>query len=76
MPKPFVDYTADEFQRVVSANLAGFSMCRRRPLKQLYIRIARRSIAVSETLAGAGSGQKHSPEEANFSPHSSTYPDC
>jgi NAD(P)-dependent dehydrogenase (short-subunit alcohol dehydrogenase family) len=51
VPKPFVEYTAEDFQRVVSTNLAGFFHVTQEAVRHMQRRGGGQIITISTTLA-------------------------
>ena len=51
VPKPFVDYTVEDFQRVVSTNLAGFFYLSQEAIRQMQRNGGGQIISITTTLA-------------------------
>ena len=51
VPKPFVEYTADDFQRVVSTNLAGFFYVSQEAVRHMEKKGGGQIITITTTLA-------------------------
>jgi NAD(P)-dependent dehydrogenase (short-subunit alcohol dehydrogenase family) len=51
VPKPFVDYTLEDFQRVVSTNLAGFFYVSQEAIRHMLQKGGGQIITISTTLA-------------------------